>query len=184
MSNFLDTIKITDEDKKKTMSSIVLIMLYSQGIMSLEEILQTEEMNGKVIDGERTHRKIQDKLNENEILATYSLAKEIKISILGSSDRNRKLLDYLELGTVSLNSDKLLRFVNEAVRDIETLKRHNPNVEWNLQINKIFSRLEGKDPTKGEVLGCESEEPVDRNSNKIGDKIIKFPKEYSGEERA
>lgn len=181
MSDFLNSIRITDDDKKEAMSRMLFIMMYSSGILSLDEILEVAEVNSKALDTEGTRRKIQDKLNENEMLAAYSLAREVKISILSSSNSNRKLLDYLELDTVSVNKDKLLRFINESVKDIENLKRSNPNIEWSLQVNKIFSRLEGKDPTKGEVLGYESENntnTVQSEPRRANDKIIKLPINY------
>ena len=143
--------------------------------------------NFLALGGEETHKNIQYKLNENEILATYSLAKEMKIALLSSSNRNRELLDYLELVTVSINGDKLLKFVNESVRDIEKLKKSNPNVKWSLQANKILSRLKDKDLEKDEVLEYNIENKdlvLEEPETKSDDKIIKFPKEYSEEERA
>lgn len=180
MSDFLNSIKITDDDKKEAMARILFIMRYSEGILSLNEILEAAESNSEVAGH---HKKIKDTLNENEILATYSLAREVKISILGSSNRNKKLLDYLELDIVSVNNDNLLRFINESVKDIENLKKSNPNLKWSLQVNKIFSRLEGRDATKGEVLGYEDTNIIPSEISRVNDKIIKFPAKYL-EERA
>lgn len=187
MSEFLDSIKITDDDKKEAMARMLFIMLHSTDILSLNEISEAEKINRKTLDKLEFEEDIKEKLNENEMLATYSLAREAKISILSSSNRNRKLLDYLELGTGSVNRDKLQTFINQAVKDIEALKRNNPKVKWRLQVNKIFSRLEGIDPTIGEVLGCESENNPNIAPSKprrVSDKIIKIPGNYLGEEKA
>lgn len=179
MSDFLNSIKITDDDKKEAMARILFIMRYSEGILSLNEILEAAEANSEVAGH---HKKIKDTLNENEILATYSLAKRTKMAILGSHDINRKLLDYLEFDTISFNSEKILKFVNEEVNDMENLKIVNPNAKWSLQINRILLKLEGKDPANGEVLGYE-EVKNKGDSNKTSCKIIKFPDQNSNEGR-
>ena len=40
----------------------------------------------------------------------------------------------------------LLKFINEMIKDIELTKKRTPNVEWTLQVGKIFRRLQGKNP--------------------------------------
>lgn len=182
MSNFSDSIKITDEDKKDVMTWIMIMMLHFPGFVPLEKILEIEDRNVRTFDEEKTRKKIKEVLNEKEILATYSLAKRTKMAILGSHDINRKLLDYLEFDTISFNSEKILKFVNEEVNDMENLKIVNPNAKWSLQINRILLKLEGKDPANGEVLGYE-EVKNKGDSNKTSCKIIKFPDQNSNEGR-
>lgn len=180
MSSFLEDIRITDDDKKKIMTRILFTMMYSSKILSIDELLERDRLNKKKLDETVSENSIEDKLNENEILATYSLGKEIKIVIMSYSNRNRELLDYLELKADSVNSDKLLKFVNEAVKDIEDLKSNNPNATWSLQINKILSNLK-KEKLDDEVLIYQYKEKPDsvvNKSTKTSNKIIRFPKEY------
>jgi hypothetical protein len=138
MSDFLDSIKVTDEEKKKSMSRIIFIMMNSANILSLNELL-------------KQYNEIKEKLNENEILAIYSLAKQMKQSIISSSNRNKKLFEFLDLNSNSINEDKLLEFIKYAVKDIEVTSKRTPNVKWSLQIGKIFLRMEGKDPYEEEI---------------------------------
>jgi len=150
MSDFLDSIKITDEDKKDAMSRILFTVINSTRIMSLDEILQHLKKYKEDCDYLKDNKQIEQKLNENEILAVYSLAKEVRISIEASI--NKRLLEYLELGLASANEENLLRFIDETIKDIELSKKINPNIEWRLQVGKIFSRLEGKNPYEEEIL--------------------------------
>ena len=120
-------------------------------------------------DDIQNEQQIEQKLNENEILAAYSLAKEVKISIMASS--NEELLEYLELGLGSVNEENLLKFINETVKDIELTKKRTPNLEWNLQVGKIFKRLEGKNPCNEEEFTQQWAENSNRNSS---GKIIKL----------
>lgn len=150
MSDFLDLIKITDEDKKDAMSRILFTVINSTRIMSLDETLQHLKEYKENCDYLKDNKQIEQKLNENEILAVYSLAREVRISIEAST--NKRLLEYLELGLASANEENLLRFINETIKDIELSKKINPNIEWRLQVEKIFSRLEGKKSYEEEIL--------------------------------
>ncbi len=146
MNDFLNSVRVTNEDKKLTMSKLLSIVIYSTTLLSLNEILELPSNTDNGLNSDtfaELRKEIKSKLNENEILATYSLAKEMKISML-SSNYNKKLFEYLEWDSYSLNNDKLLKFINEVVKDIESNKKSNRNVKWALQTNKIFSRLEGK----------------------------------------
>ncbi|MBQ2917342.1 MAG: hypothetical protein IJE59_04150 [Clostridia bacterium] len=147
MSNFLDSIKITDEEKKKFMSKIIFTMIHSTKILSLDELLEEAD-------------NIKEKLSENEILATYSLAREIKKIVISSSDRNKEILEHLEVRSFSINEDKLFEFVNRSVKDIEDTKRRTPNLKWRLQIGKILKRLEGIDPYTEELDKYEKEQAI------------------------
>lgn len=138
MSNFLDSIKITNEEKKKIMSKIIFTMIHSTKILSLNELLEKTD-------------NIKEKLTENEILATYSLAREIKKIVVSSSDRNKEILEHLEVRSFSINEDKLFEFVNRSVKDIEDTKRRTPNLKWRLQVGKILTRLAGNDPYSEEL---------------------------------
>ena len=165
MSEFLDSIKITDEDKKRAITKMLFTVIHEPRIMSLEETLQI--LNRKFDEREEQQLVIEQKLSQNEILATYSLAKELKISIITSS--NKELREYLELTIGTVNEEKLLKFINEAIRDIELTKRRTPKLEWNLQIGKILRRLEGKGPYNEEEMTKQWKEDSNRNC-----KIIKL----------
>jgi len=145
MNDFLNSIKITDKDKKDAISKILYAVINSPGIMSLNEVLQFFEKQEKYFDDDIDNKKqIEQSLSENEILAAYALSKEIKISIMSST--NKELIEYLELSLASVNEDNLLKFINETIKDIELTKKRTPNVEWTLQVGKIFRRLQGKNP--------------------------------------
>lgn len=168
MNDFLNSIKITDEDKKRAISKILFTVIHSTRIMSLSEVLQfLKKQKEHFGDDIQDEQQIEEKLNENEILAAYSLAREVRISIMASS--NKKLLEYLELDLASVNEEKLLKFINETIKDIELTKKRTPNLEWSLQVGKIFKRLEGKNPCNEEEI---TQQWID-NSNKSS-KIIKF----------
>jgi len=96
MSDFISSIKITDKDKKDAIAKILFTVIHSTRIMSLNEVLQLLKKQKEHFDDEvQDNQQIEQKLNQNEILAAYSLAKELRISIMSSS--NRKLFEYLEL---------------------------------------------------------------------------------------
>jgi len=156
MSDFLDSIKVTKEDKKTAISKVVFNMIHSINVLSFNEVLESN--NG-----------IKEKLSQNELLATYSLAKEIRISMIASANRNKKLFDYLELKTTSINEENLLKFVDEIVKDIEFTQKRAPKTKWDLQVGKIFLRLEGKNPYSEEDFIQEETDNSD-----IKNKIIEF----------
>ena len=169
MSDFLNSIRITDEEKKKAISKILFSVMHASTILSLNEIIQnlkeTEELG---VDIEDKGKQIKEKLTQHEMLAAYSLAKEIKISMMNSSHNNKKLFNYLELNLGSVNEDNLFKFTNEIVKDIEYTKRNTPNANWSLQIGKIFSRLEGKNPYSEQDSTKDKQDNSDK-ANKIID---------------
>jgi len=174
MSDFISSIKITDKDKKDAIAKILFTVIHSTRIMSLNEVLQLLKKQKEHFDDEvQDNQQIEQKLNQNEILAAYSLAKELRISIMSSS--NRKLFEYLELDLFSVNEENLLKFINEVVKDIELTNKRNSNAKWSLQVGKIFSRLEGKNPCneneENEIIKQRSD-----NSCKSDDKIIDLSK--------
>lgn len=169
MSNFLNSIKITDDDKKTAISDILNTVINSPKIMSLEEVLNIEMGNGK---------QVQQNLSQNEIIATYSLAREIKILTVSLSRNNRKLIEYLELTVSSFNEDNLLKFISEAAKDIEITKKRTPKAKWSLQVEKIFARLDGKNPYDDiEFVKPDNTENKIQNKNEKNSrsaKILKF----------
>ena len=148
----------------RSISKILFTVIHSTRIISLDEVLHLFDKQKEHFDDVQSNQQIQQKLNQNEILAAYSLAKEVKISIMASS--NKKLLEYLELTLGSVNEDNLMKFINEAVKDIELTKKRTPNVEWRLQTGKIFKRLDGKNPCNEEEITHEWVENLNK-SNKI-----------------
>lgn len=162
MSDLRSSIKITSEEKKSTMEFILFNMIHSADVMSLYEVLQLKQQ-------------IKSVLNENEICATYNLGREIKIS-MSTSKRNEDLFEYLELNSYSVNNDKLLKFINEVVKDIEKTKKNMPKIPWSLQVNKILARLKGKDPANDEKFENENRYDVGKVSSESDirrSKIIK-----------
>lgn len=133
--NFMDSIRVTEEYKKDAMMTIFYTVVNSADILSLEEVLKSQET-------------VQSKLSKDEILATYALSREIKISKL-TSKRNENLSEYL-------NEEKLSRFINAVVEDIEDTRLRTPNVEWKLSVNKILNRLKREKTSDEEVTIMES----------------------------
>lgn len=159
MNEFIDSIKVTKEDKQKAMEKILYSIINSSNIVSLNDVLNNQNEMRKV-------------LNEDELLASYSLALEIKKQII-SSNTNEQLMEYLGLEFNTLNKDNLLKFINQSVKDIETQRKRTPNLKWRLQTKKIFDRLEGNQPFNEE----EFEEAEQKNADKTN-KIIKFPENF------
>ncbi len=145
-NNFFDSIKITEEDKKKAMMNILQIVSNSVYLLSLKEVIQYDNT-------------LTSRLTEDEILAMYSLAREVKISRLASK-QNEELYQYL-------NDEKILEFIKVAVEDMQDTRK-TPNAKWSLSVNKILSRLEskGKD-SSGEVLIMKKSEKKNEDSNII-----------------
>lgn len=151
MSEFLESIKVTKEDKQNAMSKVLYIIINSTNLLSLSDLLKKQPDFISV-------------LSEDELLAIHSLSLEVKRHIV-SSNQDNELIEYLDLTSDSLNKDNLSIFINQAVKDKQAQMKRNPNLKWHLQTKKIFDRLEGKNPYE--------EELAKREENKSG-KIIKF----------
>lgn len=132
MNTFKDEIKVTEDDKKNVMCKVLYTMMNSSLLMRMDEVINIQ-------------KDVSRKLSEEEFLAIYNLSLEIRKS-MESSNVNERLYNYLGLNKNSLNSVKLYEFVNAIVKDIKTTKKRNSNLKWSLQVNKIFKRMEGKDP--------------------------------------
>lgn len=151
MSEFLESIKVTKEDKQNAMSKVLYIIINSTNLLSLSDLLKKQPDFISV-------------LSEDELLAIHSLSSEVKRQIV-SCNQDNELIEYLDLTSDSLNKDNLSIFINQAVKDMQAQRKRNPNLKWHLQTKKIFDRLEGKNPYE--------EELAKREENKSG-KIIKF----------
>lgn len=151
MSGFLESIKVTKEDKQNAMSKVLYIIINSTNLLSLSDLLKKQPDLISV-------------LSEDELLAIHNLSSEVKRHIV-SSNQDNELIEYLDLTSDSLNKDNLSIFINQAVKDMQAQRKRNPNLKWHLQTKKIFDRLEGKNPYE--------EELAKREENKSG-KIIKF----------
>lgn len=151
MSEFLESIKVTKEDKQNAMSKVLYIIINSTNLLSLSDLLKKQPDLISV-------------LSEDELLAIHSLSSEVKRQIV-SCNQDNELIEYLDLTSDSLNKDNLSIFINQAVKDMQAQRKRNPNLKWHLQTKKIFDRLEGKNPYE--------EELAKREENKSG-KIIKF----------
>lgn len=134
MNDFIKDIKEpTEEEKGAKMADIIVTMLNSNLVLSLEEL------EGRIRD-------IRKKLSEDEIMAIYNLAVYIKKDTI-SSRHNNKLIDFLDLSNYCQNDiSNLLAFVKAAIKDIQETRIVFPSRKWNLQVDKIFDRLEGKNP--------------------------------------
>lgn len=155
MSDFLNYIKVTDEDKKDAMKSIILEILIRPGILDLDGVLELAS-------------DVKNKLNEDEILATYQLAKEIKIK------KRPEVLEYISLKNgYEIDGDKLLIFINKAVEDKKIGEKRFPHAkgEWKLSTRKILDRLNGKPDPYDEEL---AKDPSLLGS--CSSKLYKFPK--------
>lgn len=142
MSEFLESIKVTKEDKQNAMSKILYSIINSTNFLSLSDLLKKQQ-------------DLKSVLSEDELLAIHSLSSELKRQIV-SSNHDKRLIKYLGLTSDSLDKDNLSTFINQAVKDIQAQRKRNPNLKWGLQIGKIFDRLEGKDPYE-EELGKQEE---------------------------
>lgn len=136
MSDFTDSIKISEKDKKDAMKSIVLEVLIRPGVLELEEVLKLAT-------------DVKNKLNEDEILATYQLAKQIK------TKKRPEVLEYINLRNgYEIDEDKLLTFIKKAVEDKRIGEKRFPHAkgEWKLSTRKILDRLNGKPDPYDEEL--------------------------------
>lgn len=139
MNDFIKDIKKpTEEEKVAKMADIIVTMLNSNLVLSLEDL-------------EEQIRDIRKKLSEDEIMAIYNLAVCIKKDTI-SSRHNNKLIDFLDLSSYCQNDrNNLLAFVKATVQDIQETRIVFPSKKWSLQVDKIFDRLEGKNPYADEM---------------------------------
>lgn len=139
MSNFKEDIKVlSDEDKKIIMVDILIAMLNATTTLSEVEIKKATNGNA-------------DKLSPDEFIAIYSLAFEIKKCVF-SSRINKKLFEFLNMDEYCVNDKgNLLKFIKATVKDIEQSRIYSSKSKWSLQIDKIFDRMEGKNPYEDEM---------------------------------
>ena len=141
MNDFIKDIKKpTDEEKIRLYKDILIIMLNSGTILSYEEIQKM------------LNRNIREILSQNEITAIYNLSAQMqKYSLMGRfSERIFEFLN-ISIDYEEIDTDNLMRFIDATVQDIEKTRKYLPNTKWQFQINKIFDRMEGKDPYEGEL---------------------------------
>lgn len=147
MNDFIKDIKKpTEEEKVAKMADIIVTMLNSNLVLSLEEL-------------EEQIKDIRKKLSEDEIMAIYNLAVYIKKDTI-SSRHNNKLIDFLDLSSFCQNDrSNLLAFVKATVQDIQETRIAFPSKKWSLKVDKIFDRLDGKNPYADEieVMNCREE---------------------------
>ena len=166
MSNFRENIvvpevkrpkpvKLIESYKTESMISIIQNMINSSDVLSFDDIKKRSETS---------------KLDEDELLATYSLGKEIKKAIASS----KVSTEMLKL----LSGEKLFQFIQETVQDMNEFRRLHPNLTWDFSINRILSKIKRKEsdfsPTKVYKPS--------KADNKIGSKIIKLKRD-DGQEK-
>lgn len=133
-----DIQKPTEEEKKTKMVDIIVTIINSDLVLSFEEL-------------ENYVKEIRKKLSEDEITAIYNLAVYLKKSIITSRYDNR-LNEFLNISNYCQNDEgNLLKFINAVVTDIEKTREIFPERKWELQIDKIFDRMEGKNPYEDEI---------------------------------
>lgn len=130
-NSFKESIRVDNEGKKKAMMTMLQTMINSTIILSYKEM------------NERTNN-IDSKLNEDEKLATYNLAKKIKEAIT----KSKLTEDMMKL----IGGENLLEFIKYSVEDMHKMKVTNPDLQYSLSISKILKRIEmdrlDKAPTK------------------------------------
>lgn len=141
MSDFRKTIKNpTKEDKISLYKDILIAMLNSGTIMSFEEMQKRINIDiGKI-------------LSQDETIAIYNLASKLqRYNLVGKT--NKKIFEFLKIGIDydKIDIDNLEAFMDAAIEDINQTKEYFPNKKWQIQISKIFERMEGKDPYKEEL---------------------------------
>lgn len=156
MDDFIQSIKVTSEDKQNMMINVLNTVINCSTVPSINDIV------GNIKD-------IKVKLTDDEILAIYSLSISIQEQ-LKTGNHYQKLFDYLTLDLYpNINKENLLTFINQAVLDIKDTKARNPKIKWYLQTGKIFARLDGKNPYKEEI-----EIEKDKDKHKGNGIIIKY----------
>lgn len=139
MSNLREEIKIPTEDEKRDVYvDIILNMINSSNILSPEEIMRAVKL-------------IEEKLSQDEFTAIYSIAVEVKKAI-SMPRTNKRLTEFLNISEYCKNDNgNLLKFVNATVGNIQQERKFSPDRKWYLQVEKIFDRMEGKDPYGDEM---------------------------------
>lgn len=163
MSDFTDSIKISERDKKGAMKRIVLEVLIRPGVLELEEVLELAT-------------DVKNKLNEDEISATYQLAKQIKIK------KRPEVLEYINLRNgYEIDEDKLLIFIKKAVEYKRIGEERFPHAKgkWTLPTLKILKMVNGAPDPYDEEL---AKDPSLLNHSA---RVYNFPegKEISKEEK-
>lgn len=131
MKSFEEEIFYDVEAKKNATENIMHAMMNSQRVLSLEELAKGYPDTAK-------------KLSQDEFVAAYYLALEIVRINRSGNARSNSLYQYLEVSAQDVNSvnkHKLLTFVNQSVEDMRITRQRNPNSKWNLEPNKILSRI-------------------------------------------
>ncbi len=134
MGNLKESIKLPSEEEKKLIfMDIIFNLLNSSNILFPNDLIEKMPQ-------------IREKLSEDEFNVVYSLALEIKKSILGLK-RNDRLLEFLNISEYCKNDNgNLMRFIKAAIENIQQERKFFPNRKWELQVGKIFDRMNGKDP--------------------------------------
>ena len=141
MSDLREIIKApTKEDKISLYKDILIAMLNSGTIMSFEEMQKRINIDiGRI-------------LSQDEATAIYNLAAKMqRYNLVGKT--NKKIFEFLKIGTdyEQIDIENLETFMNSTIEDINQTKEYFPNKRWQIQISKIFERMEGKDPYKEEL---------------------------------
>ena len=162
MNNFKESIKEpTDEQKKAKLVDILLKIINSPTIISSETILK---------DG-----KVGKMLSQDEFTVIYNLGVQIRGNYLYKN--NKKFLESLNISEYCENDNGfLLQFVRTATEDIKLTRKLNPKNNWELNINKILTRMEGNKPDEKDItiiMTNKSEQANnEQTSNKQADNII------------
>lgn len=127
MSNIRNEITYDVNKKRLIMEKIFLTIINSPRILEVDEL--SKMRNEKYI----THE---------EFIATYTLALEVKKTMMVGAKRKEKLYQFLWNEEGLLNSNNLLKFVNYEVADMAEMKINNPEIKWRLSINKILKKID------------------------------------------
>lgn len=137
MENFKEEIVYDIEKRRRIMEKILFTMLNSPKVLELYELARLKSEDMKYI-------------KQEEFVAIYALALELRKSMPVEAKKNKKLEQYLYYKDGSLNSQNLLKFVNYEVSDMIELKLNDSHTRWTLSVNKILKEIdknEGKTKT-------------------------------------
>lgn len=142
MGNFGETIKVPTKEKKiKAMSSMFTKIVMCSFILS--QVEQKEYIE-----------ECKKNLSHEEATVTYELFKKLRIMLempYNSKEAKSSIFEFLDISNNSINNkENLYKFVMAGVKDYEESKRNNPNIAWNLTIEKIIKRIKDQEEKTNE----------------------------------
>lgn len=147
MKNFRETIKApTKEDKIKEMDNMFDKVVVCSFLLSQAEKDKYVNETKKV-------------LSREEAFVTYELLRRVRILMelpRKSIELKKNIFEFLDINNnVINNKENLYKFVMAGVKDYEENKRKNPNIAWNLPIEKIMNKLkeqEKREDTETKII--------------------------------